>query len=171
MSVKRNVEVQQVAQMTKINAPYLTTKGSNVRSAPSTSGSKLAFLPAKTEFQAIGQAGDWIAVGRKGVLVGYISKDLVESKAAIQARIAASAPPEMQKSEVVIVPAVKLDKISAANEPEMAKLVDQPVVAEKVEATSTCKTLKSTVTDKDGKKNEATTELCKQPETNKWANA
>ncbi len=194
VDVKRNIEVQPVAKMTKLNAPYIAVKGANVRSSPSTKGEKLASLPAMTEFTALGQAGDWIAVGHKGVSVGYVSADLVESKSTFEKKLAAkvakqapttapapavaastkAAPAEpaaVVHTTAVFVPALKLDEISAANEPQLAKLVEQPVVAEKVEAEVTCKTVKSTITDAKGKVEPSTSELCKKPAEDAWANA
>lgn len=96
-TVKRSVAVQPVSSMEKLDAPYLTLKAANVRSAPSTSGERLALLPAMTEFRAMGKTGDWILVGRRGTVVGYVHAPLVQSKAlyeenlrkAEEARIAA----------------------------------------------------------------------------------
>jgi surface antigen len=105
VDVKRNVAVQPVAKMTKLNAPYIAVKGANVRSSPSTKGEKLASLPAMTEFTALGQAGDWIAVGHKGVSVGYVSADLVESKAKFEAKLAAKVAPKSTPAAVAAVPA------------------------------------------------------------------
>jgi surface antigen len=193
VDVQRNIVVQPVAKMTKINAPYIAVKGANVRSSPSTKGEKLAFLPELTEFTALGQAGDWIAVGHKGVSVGYVSADLVQSKSSLEAKLQAKTALKPSSKTVVVakteapateapvaevhtvkaefVPALKFDEVTAANEPKLAVLVEQPVVAEKVVAETTCKTVKSEITDKAGKVEPSTSELCKKPAEDAWANA
>lgn len=182
VSVKRNIDVQPVAEMTKLNAQYITLKSSIVRLSPSTSGKRVSSLKPQTEFTAIGKTGNWIGVSVDDKLVGFVSADLVESKASADAKaaakVAAKAPATKSadvdpapKMETVSVPAFKLDKISAANDPEMAKVVDQPVVAEKVEATTTCKTLKSTITDGKGKSDTNTSVQCKNPAADAWADA
>lgn len=182
VSVKRNIDVQPVAEMTKLNAQYVTLKSSTVRLSPSTSGKRVSLLKPQTEFTAIGKTGNWIGVSVDDKLVGFVSADLVESKATADAKAAAKAAAKapapkatdtaiVQKVETVSVPAFKLDKITAANDPEMAKMVDQPVVAEKVEATTTCKTLTSTITDAKGKSDTNSSVQCKNPAADAWADA
>lgn len=182
VSVKRNIDVQPVAEMTKLNAQYITLKSSTVRLSPSTSGKRVSLLKPQTEFTAIGKTGNWIGVSVDDKLVGFVSADLVESKATADAKAAAKAAAKapapkatdsavVQKVETVSVPAFKLDKITAANDPEMAKMVDQPVVAEKVEATTTCKTLTSTITDAKGKSDTNSSVQCKNPAADAWADA
>lgn len=190
VSVKRNIDVQPVAEMTKLNAQYITLKSSTVRLSPSTSGKRVSLLKPQTEFTAIGKTGNWIGVSVDDKLVGFVSADLVESKATADAKaaakVAAKAPAPapapttapkanesavVQKVETVSVPAFKLDKITAANDPEMAKMVDQPVVAEKVETTTTCKTLTSTITNAKGKSDTNSSVQCKNPVVDAWADA
>lgn len=166
-TVQRSTAVQTVPSMTKLNALYVTTKGVNVRSAPSTKGAKLAFLPAQTEFAAVGKTGGWIAVSQKGSLVGYVSEDLVQSKASLEAALAErlTTPGEKEpRIEPTYVPALKLDEATAETRPELAKVVEQKVVIEKVEKTSTCKTIKSTITGADGKAGPSdTSDVCQEP--------
>ena len=182
VSVKRNIDVQPVAEMTKLNAQYITLKTSTVRLSPSTSGKRVSLLKPQTEFTAIGKTGNWIGVSVDDKLVGFVSADLVESKATADAKAAAKAAAKapapkatdsaiVQKFETVSVPAFKLDKITAANDPEMAKMVDQPVVAEKVEATTTCKTLTSTITNAKGNSDTNSSVQCKNPAADAWADA
>lgn len=181
VSVKRNIDVQPVAEMTKLNAQYITLKSSTVRLSPSTSGKRVSLLKPQTEFTAIGKTGNWIGVSVDDKLVGFVSADLVESKASADAKaaakVAAKAPAPKateavaERGETVSVPAFKLDKITAANDPEMAKMVDQPVVAEKVEATTTCKTLTSTITNAKGKSDTNSSVQCKSPAVDAWADA
>lgn len=182
VSVKRNIDVQPVAEMTKLNAQYITLKSSTVRLSPSTSGKRVILMKPQTEFTAIGKTGNWIGVAIDDKMIGFVSADLVESKASADAKasakLVAKAPTAKTagsdaapKVETVSVPAFKLDKISAANDPEMAKVVDQPVVAEKVEATTTCKTLTSTITNAKGKSDTNSSVQCKNPAADAWADA
>lgn len=188
VEVKRIATVQPVATMQKINAPYLTLKGANVRSGPSTTSEKMGFLQAMTEFTAIGKSGDWIMVGRKGVAVGYIHKDLVESKASYAAK-AAAAPSNSAVREVAVasptkateppakaleaaIPTVKLDEASVASAPEVAKLVEPaPEISTTVASQSTCRNMESSVTDPSGKVEKSTASACKKPDDNMWAGA
>lgn len=200
VSVKHVPSVKPSPSMEKLNAQYLTLKGANVRSAPTTSSDKMGFLPAMTEFNAMGKTGDWILVGRKGVAVGYIYSPLVQSKVAYEAKLnatqvastapvkvvtkpaepiqVASAPtpapavvvPEAPK--VVAVPAVKLDEVTTAALPELDKLAsDAPVLEEIVEETETCRSMESKVTDAKGKVESSTSNACKKIEENIWADA
>lgn len=175
-TVQRSTAVQNVPTMTKLDEAYVTLKGANVRSAPSTKGTKLAFLPAQTEFKAIGQAGSWIAVSQKGSLVGYVSQDLVQSKSSLEAKLAErlATPGETKpRIEPTYVPALKLDDATPETRPELSKVIEQPVVTEKVQTTTTCKTIKTTVTGANGKAEPTDSkEICKKsPAEDAWDNA
>ena len=77
-SIQRTTKVQSVPNLTLLNAPYETTAGVNIRSAPSTTADRVGSLAAGTSFTALGRTdNDWIAVGRRGVNVGYIYAPLV----------------------------------------------------------------------------------------------
>jgi hypothetical protein len=62
-----------------------------VRAAPEKGADKVGGLKPGTEFTAVGSTGDWILVGRKGVTVGYVHKDLVEPKSVAVAKRVKSA--------------------------------------------------------------------------------
>ena len=73
-------EVTPVDSLTLLNIPYWvkSTSGVNIRTAPSTDASVAATLLLGTTFTALGKTDtDWIAVGRNGVLVGYMYSPLV----------------------------------------------------------------------------------------------
>jgi len=71
--LKRTSRLVNVDSLALINAPYEVTKGVNIRRGPSTSYERTGSLAAGTSFTALGRTdNDWIAVGRKGVAVGYI---------------------------------------------------------------------------------------------------
>lgn len=79
--IKRVATVQPApADLKLVQSQYITLKSSNVRAAPVANADKVGSLPARTEFTAIGATGDWVLVGRKGVNVGYVHKDLVMPK-------------------------------------------------------------------------------------------
>ncbi|KAA0875641.1 SH3 domain-containing protein [Nitrincola tapanii] len=85
-SMQRTTRVQSVPNLTLLNAPYETTAGVNIRSAPSTTSDRIGSLAAGTSFTALGRTdNDWIAVGRRGVNVGYIYAPLVRPVVAQQA--------------------------------------------------------------------------------------
>lgn len=87
VQIKRVAAVQPApANMKLLQAPYVTMKSANVRSAPTTQADKVGGMAPGTEFTAIGQTGDWILVGRKGVNVGYIHQGLVTAKNTMPAK-------------------------------------------------------------------------------------
>lgn len=106
VTMKRSVSVQPVSNVEKLNAPYVTIRGANIRSAPSTSGDKLGSMAALTEFNAMGKTGDWILVGRQGALVGYVHAPLVKSKAVYER--------ELNESEIARVAKLNRDNANAA---------------------------------------------------------
>lgn len=175
--VRRSVDIQPVGKIEKLNAQYLSLKSANVRSAPSTRGEKLGLLPAMTEFTAMGKTGDWILVGRKGVVIGYVYSDLVQSKALYEKKLAEAQSKGMRDSAakvatVEVVPAVKLDEATVEVEPELNKLV-APVasVSSNVESSTTCRTVSSVVRSKDGKTESSSSDACKSVELDRWADA
>ncbi|MCY1534525.1 hypothetical protein D9M68_699010 [compost metagenome] len=182
--------------MEKLSGQYLTLKGSNVRQGPSTQSGKVGFLPQMTEFTAMGKAGDWIMVGRRGVAVGYIYAPLVQSKSSYEAALAkkaaaakpavavaaaqpvqvATAPqPQIQVVPEVpkVVPSMVLDNATSATQKDLGKLADDatPVQEAPVVATQTCRSIESSVKDAKGKVETATTNACKQPVEDIWADA
>lgn len=197
VTVKRTNLVEPVAQMEKLSGQYLTLKGSNVRQGPSTQSGKVGFLPQMTEFTAMGKAGDWIMVGRRGVAVGYIYAPLVQSKASYEAALAkqtavaakASAPvavaqpvqvatapkPQIQVVPEVpkVVPSMVLDNATSATQKDLGKLADDatPVQEAAVVTTQTCRSVESAVKDASGKVETATSNACKQPVEDIWADA
>jgi surface antigen len=79
VSMQRSQQVEDVQNITLLNAPYETIKGSNIRSAPTTSSNIVGSLAEGTTFTAIGRTDDdWLVVGRKGVNVGYIYAPLTQ---------------------------------------------------------------------------------------------
>ncbi|MFL1547153.1 SH3 domain-containing protein [Pseudomonas sp. O39] len=91
VEVKRAPKIVAVPSMKLINEQYVTKSSSNVRAAPEKGSDKVGGLKPGTEFTAVGSTGDWILVGRKGVTVGYVHKDLVEPKSVAVAKRVKSA--------------------------------------------------------------------------------
>lgn len=77
-TVRRSPKIATVANMSVINQPYQALKSANLRAAPSTSAEKVGGFAVGQSFTALGRTeNDWIAVGRKGVTVGYVHAPLV----------------------------------------------------------------------------------------------
>ncbi|KAA3651511.1 MAG: glycine zipper 2TM domain-containing protein [Proteobacteria bacterium] len=77
-TLRRAPKIATVQNMAVINQPYHAIKSANLRAGPGTDAEKVGgFLEGQT-FTALGRTdNDWIAVGRKGVTVGYVYAPLV----------------------------------------------------------------------------------------------
>lgn len=77
--IQRSQKVAQVDNLTLINQPYQTKKSAILRAAPNVTGEQIGGFKAGQTFTALGKTNnDWIAVGRKGVTVGYVYAPLVK---------------------------------------------------------------------------------------------
>lgn len=77
-TVTRAPKIARVEDMTVINQPYVALKSANLRAAPGTASEKVGGFAVGQTFTALGRTdSDWIAVGRKGVTVGYVYGPLV----------------------------------------------------------------------------------------------
>ncbi|WP_324769434.1 SH3 domain-containing protein [Pokkaliibacter plantistimulans] len=76
----RHVEgITPPTELTLLNVPFWANSGdgANIRSAPTTDARVITILRLGATFDALGETPEhWLAVGRDGVLVGYISADL-----------------------------------------------------------------------------------------------
>lgn len=184
VTIKRVATVQPApADLKLIQSQYMTIKSSNVRAAPTVNADKVGGLPAGTEFTAIGAAGEWILVGRKGVNVGYVHKDLVMPKPLVAKKLVnldkvdvakneatknmAVTPAEVKAvAEAPVKPAVAIpvlveEKVSvkpavAVSAPEIAS----SVLAEEVVAQAPCRQVNISVSA-GGKQTQDTSTLCK----------
>ena len=137
VSVNRTAQVQTVSNMTLLNQTYYSQKSANVRSAPSTSGARVGSLLLGSSFTALGRTdNNWIAVGRKGVTVGYVHAPLVSAKAPVQ---------KAQASQAMA--ATDLDAMPDAVAKQQGFDLDS-VQMETVSAQTACKTLDYKVTAK-----------------------
>lgn len=151
VEVKRAPKIAAVPSMKLINEPYLTNSSSNVRSAPSKSADKVGGLQSGTEFTAVGSTGDWILVGRKGVTVGYIHKDLVTPKADAVAKN--------------VKPAHNLDEMNVAADKE-TKAFDLDSIptlpTQQVAAETSCRPVTVSLKAADGNSEQENNTFCKQ---------
>ena len=136
VSVKRTAQVQTVSNMTLLNQTYYSQKSANVRSAPSTSGARVGSLLLGSSFTALGRTdNNWIAVGRKGVTVGYVHAPLVSAKAPVQKAQASQAmdatdfdamPDAVAKQQGFDLDSVQMETVSAQT---ACKTLDYKVTA------------------------------------------
>lgn len=78
-TVKRAPTIQKVNELVALNAPYEAVKSVNLRAGPNTSAEKVGGFLAGQSFTALGKTNNnWIAVGRKGTVIGYVHAPLVQ---------------------------------------------------------------------------------------------
>ncbi len=184
VSLKYREGVQPVGQMNPIGAKYMAVKGANIRSATSTSAPILGDLRKGAAFTAIGKSGDWILIGRNGVVDGYVSSSLVQSKASVEAKLAkqmsssksttVAATNGVMKAEpkIEVKPVIDLDEVTPEAAPELAKvLAAKPTITGKVSSETTCRTITSTVTDDKGVVENQSDQSCKKVAEESWTNA
>lgn len=159
MAVKRTAKVQGVSNLQVINKPYRAIKSANVRNAPDANAEKVGGLAAGSTFTAIGRTdNNWLAVGRRGVTVGYVFAPLVEPAPARQ-QVAKAATKQTQATKPVDT-ATDLDAMDVASAQSQGFDLDSmPVVEEKVAATTTCRTLQYTV-NAEGKREQQNVKAC-----------
>lgn len=77
-TIIRSTKIASAPDLTVINRPYQALKSANLRAGPDTNAAKVGGFAAGQTFTALGRTdNDWIAVGRKGVTVGYVYAPLV----------------------------------------------------------------------------------------------
>lgn len=158
VAVKRTPKVQKIEQLTLLNKPYQSIKSANLRAAPNDGAEKIGGLPAGTRFTALGRTNDnWIAVGRKGVTIGYVYAPLVTPATATT--VASST-----KNKSQVAPAIDLDTLDTASIKQQgvdldATDLDAAPVQEKIAANTTCRTLNYSLSQ-DGQQEQQTTKAC-----------
>lgn len=126
---------------------YYAIKSANLRAAPEASADKVGGFAAGQSFTALGKTqNNWVAVGRKGVLVGYVHAPLV-------------APVAQAKADE----ATDLDSISVAQAGSQGFDLDafEPArpVTEQVAVQTTCRTMKYDVKTSQGQESK-TVDAC-----------
>ncbi len=151
VEVKRAPKIVAVPSMKLINEQYVTKSSSNVRAAPEKGADKVGGLKPGTEFTAVGSTGDWILVGRKGVTVGYVHKDLVEPKSVAVAKR--------------VKPAANLDEMNVAADKE-TKAFDLDSIptlpTQQVAAETSCRPVTVSLKAADGNTVQEKNTFCKQ---------
>lgn len=150
--------------------------GANLRAAPSASAEKVGGLRAGERFQAIARVvgDDWIMVGRNNRTIGYIHASLVQK--APQAVAAATAPavagePAVTDARQGLTASRDLDTLLAGPAPAAGSVGAQQqtasvdldsmgLVADEVEATTTCRTL-DVAASKGGESGNNTMQACR----------
>lgn len=160
VAVKRTAKVQSVSNLQMLNKPYRAIKSANVRSAPDANAEKVGGLTAGSTFTAIGRTdNNWIAVGRRGVTVGYVHAPLVEPAPVLQQTAKASTAGATTAAKAADT-ATDLDALDVASAQNQGFDLDSaPVVEDKVAATTTCRTLQYTV-NASGKTDQQNVKAC-----------
>lgn len=131
-SIKRSPSVVKVDTLTNLNRPYSAQNSVNLRAGPGTEYDVVGGFKRGQSFTALGRTdNNWIAVGRQGVVVGYVHAPLVRE-------IRSNA--ERQK---VANQGVDLDKITVAQAKDQGFDLDaiEPKAAktDRVSVQSTCR--------------------------------
>jgi len=83
--LKRSPVIAKADNLAVLNQPYRALRSANLRAAPDTRAEKVGGFRVGQSFTALGKTqNDWVAVGRKGVLVGYVYAPLVAPVAQAQ---------------------------------------------------------------------------------------
>jgi len=127
--VKRSPVIAKADNLAVLNQPYQAVRSANLRAAPDTGAQKVGGFQAGQSFTALGKTqNDWVAVGRKGVLVGYVYAPLV-------------APVQQAQADT----ATDLDSITVAQAGSQGFDLDalEPAlpVTEQVAVQTTCRTM------------------------------
>jgi len=127
--VSRAPSIARADNLSVLNQPWQALKSANLRAAPDTSSAKVGGFAAGQSFTALGKtANNWLAVGRQGVLVGYLYAPL------------AAPMTEKRASE-----ATDLDNLSAASASkqgfDLDAIAPAKAVTEEVPVQTTCRTL------------------------------
>jgi len=145
--VKRSPKIAAASNLTLLNQPYQARRSVNLRAAPENDAARVGGFAAGQTFTALGRTNNnWIAVGRKGVTVGYVHAPLVAPVVAAKAN-----------------DATDLDTISVASAEKSGFDLDaiEPAapITEKIAVQTTCRTVKYDVTTSAGQESK-TVDAC-----------
>ncbi len=140
--VTRAPKIARVDNMTVINQPYRALKSANLRSGPDVGSEKVGGFALGQTFTALGRTdNDWIAVGRKGVTVGYVFGPLV-GPVAVERR---DEPTDLDAIPV---------NVAAQQGFDLDAIEPAAPVREQVVVQTTCRTVAYTVRTSDGEERE-----------------
>jgi surface antigen len=153
-TVTQKVQVTRAPAIVKVNdmsvlsqTAYQAVKSANLRAAPNATAAKVGGLTPGQTFTALGKTqNDWIAVGRKGVLVGYVSAPLVAP--------AQSGAPD-QSTDLDSITAVQASRQGF----DLDAMEPAKAVTEEVAVQTTCRTVKYDVKTSQGQESK-TVDAC-----------
>lgn len=150
-TIKRSAKIATFTNLQLINQPYQARKSANLRAAPDATADKVGGLASGQSFTALGRTdNNWIAVGRKGVTVGYVHAPLV-------------GPVMVAKADQ----ATDLDSITVAQAGtqgfDLDTIEPSAPVVEKVAVLTTCRTVQYDVSTAAGKESK-TVDACQAPD-------
>lgn len=137
-----------------INKSYATNQSSKVRVGPGTDYEQIGSMRNGEQFTAVGQTPDgWLLIAKKGVSVGYIRSDL-----------ASAATTQTANAAKIRDGGVDLDAVannsSQAVDLDGVNIDNMEVVAEKVNAKTTCRTVDMNVKDAKGQQTTDSIKAC-----------
>lgn len=137
-----------------INKSYATNQLSKVRVGPGTDYEQIGSMRNGEPFTAVGQTPDgWLLIAKKGVSVGYIRSDL-----------ASAATTQTANTAKIRDGGVDLDAVannsSQAVDLDGVNIDHMEVVAEKVNAKTTCRTVDMNVKDAKGQQSTDSIKAC-----------
>lgn len=160
VDVKRSQHVEDAKNITMLNTPYETLKGSNIRSAPTTSSNIVGSLAQGTTFTAIGRTDDdWLVVGRKGVNVGYIYAPLTQP-------YVSKTQPNVDQQIAEIDTATDLDTMVIAKDDTKNSgfdLDNMEITTQQIATKSQCRTLQYDIKT-DSSSDVSQVEACQSPD-------
>lgn len=161
VSVKRTARVQAPGELQMLNSPYRAIKSANVRGAPDANAEKVGGLSPGSTFTAIGRTdNNWIAVGRRGVTVGYVFASLVEPASRSHQAARDSGTVATPTPRGTTETATDLDAMDVSTAKDQGFDLDTvQVIEDRVAATTTCRTLKYTVTT-EGRSDQQNVKAC-----------
>lgn len=155
VTIVRDKRVVVADNLKLVNKTYATNQSSKVRIGPGTSYEQIGGMKAGEIFTAVGITSDgWLLIGKKGVSVGYIRSDLA-SESSSQAN---------SKTASMRDKGVDLDSVAASSSKAVdldgVNIDNMQVVAEKVNAKTTCRTVDVNVKDSKGQKSSDSVKAC-----------
>lgn len=148
--IERSAKIAKYDNLLVLNQTWRSKGTANLRAAPDTNANKVGLLQKDQTFTALGRTDNqWLAVGRKGVTIGYVFEPLTE--------------PVIDSS--VTDQATDLDNITVAQAQsggfDLDAFEPKEKIVDTVEVKTTCRTLKYDVDSEQNNKSK-TVEVCQK---------